>query len=110
MSFDARGARWYGLAYVLQGSLLGSSVIAARLRHTDVARLHEERGGGLGFFAFEEPASTPMAQRWRQWLGWLDLSVTQAQAKSLATQAASDAFHTITHTLRAHEPHFERLG
>lgn len=109
-SFDACGARWYGLAYVLQGSMLGSSVIAAHLRHTEVGRLHAEQGGGLGFFAFEEPADMPLALRWRQWLSWLDLSVTQADDQALATQAATEAFSAITHTLRAHETNFERLG
>lgn len=107
LEFDARGPRWYGLAYVLQGSLLGSSVIARHLRQTSVAQLHEAQGAGMGFFAFQEPAHSPLAQRWHEWLCWLDLSVTQPEAKRLATQAALQTFEAITRNLQSHEPHCE---
>ena len=95
---DATGARWYGVAYVMQGSALGGQVIAAHLQRL----LGLQAGLGASFFAVHVPASAErMAggrshrprQDWTTWTQWLDQQLDcQQPSIEQAVSAANATF------------------
>ena len=95
---DATGARWYGLAYVMQGSALGGQVIAAHLQRL----LGLQAGLGASFFAVHVPATADhMAggrshrprQDWTTWTQWLDQQLDSQQPST--EEAVSAAIATF---------------
>lgn len=101
---DAYGHRWFGVAYVMQGSALGGQVIATHLQR--LLGLRAGLGGsffGCGLEAMGSGASASLRQRWDEWLRWLDQELTSSAAQDQAAEAAVATF-TFIHTLFAHFP------
>ncbi len=90
--FDAQGARWYGLAYLAQGAMLGGAVIASHLqRHLGLSPAQ-----GAAFFSGDASHDTSIPATWRQWQQWLDAQDFSAADTALLISAAIDGFNSIT--------------
>ena len=96
---DARGHRWYGLAYVMQGSALGGQVIAVHLQR--LLGLRAGLGGSFFGAGLDTAATGPhvsLRRRWDDWLLWLDHELTHSDDQDQAADAALATFTFIHHT------------
>lgn len=85
---SGEGARWFGLAYTLTGSLLGGAVIRKHLER----QLGLSDGLGMTFFAGAGADGGFHVGEWRQWLHAADRVLQDAPAQQAAINAANDAF------------------
>ncbi len=106
---DATGVRWYGLAYVMQGSALGGQVIAAHLQRL----LGLQAGLGASFFAVHVPATAErMAggrshrprQDWTTWTQWLDQQLDSQQPSTEEAVSAAIATYDYLYDAFSCEP------
>lgn len=98
--FDAQGARWYGLAYLAQGAMLGGAVIASQLQR----HLGLRPAQGAAFFSGNASHGPSTAATWRQWQQWLDAQDFSAADTALLISAAIDGFNNITQVFETCEP------
>lgn len=79
---------WLGLAYVLQGSMLGGAVVAAHLQRV----LPQEVTHCTRFFNPHPPAPCGLANDWRLWLQWFDGQLATPCEQRQASHAAVRVF------------------
>lgn len=82
---------WMGLAYVLQGSMLGGAVVAAHLQRV----LPQEVTHCTRFFSPHPPAPRGLANDWRLWLQWFDGQLATPCEQRQASHAAVRVFEFL---------------
>lgn len=84
-------AGWLGLAYVMQGSRLGSALVVSHLRRA----LPPEVAHCTAFFSSGVEAPQGVEHHWRSWLQWLDDQLVTAFQQEQAVSAAALTFEFI---------------
>ncbi len=82
---------WMGLAYVLQGSMLGRSVVASHLRRA----LPQDLAHCTRFFSPSSQESHGLASEWRLWLQWFDRQLSTPSEQLQASGAAVRVFEFL---------------
>ncbi len=82
---------WYGVAYVVEGSRLGSQLISRHLQRC----LGVSATSGAAFFHDAKPSAHETGGHWQHWLTGLDRRLTTSQQVRSAAAAAADTFEWL---------------
>ena len=82
---------WIGIAYVLQGSILGGAVVASHLQRT----LPKDIASCIRFFCPHTHASRNLAADFRLWMQWLDSELTDSSDQEHASYTAVRTFEFL---------------
>ena len=87
---EMNGAQWLGAAYLLRGSQLGATVVAAHLdRHLQLA------GAGASFFQARPQDGTSVASSFRDWCDTLNTLALDPAQRAFAVKAAQQSFQFL---------------
>ena len=87
---ELEGAQWLGAAYVLRGSQLGATVVAAHLdRHLQLS------GASASFFEAHSQDGASVASSFRGWCDTLNTLALDRAQRAFAVKAAQQSFQFL---------------